>query len=69
MFPELGAADQESAVPGSRKLVVGKYVLEYEIDTYGVNITSISYGSRIEPVDEKEDNFDFEDNCTVGPRM
>lgn len=42
------------------RLVVGDYVLDYDIRDDGVAITSIRHSRQQDPDLEKDDDFDFE---------
>lgn len=58
-FPEMGSEREGLPLPGMRRLVVGAYLLDYEITRSGVSIVSIRHSRQSPlPVDPHED---FED--------
>jgi plasmid stabilization system protein ParE len=59
-FPKIGHEKTSLPVEGSMRLVVGDYVLDYDLDGEGVAITSIRHGRQQDPDLEKDDDFDFE---------
>jgi plasmid stabilization system protein ParE len=59
-FPELGRRKDGLPIEGSMRLVVGDYVLDYDLDDGVVAITAIRHGRQLDPDLEKDDDFDFE---------
>jgi plasmid stabilization system protein ParE len=59
-FPELGRRIEALPVEGSMRLVVGDYVLDYDLDDDVVAITTIRHGRQLDPDLAKDDDFDFE---------
>ncbi|ORE98546.1 type II toxin-antitoxin system RelE/ParE family toxin [Aurantimonas sp. 22II-16-19i] len=59
-FPLMGAGDAHALVPGSRRLVIGDYVMTYEIIKDVIAITSIRHGRMAPNMPEIDDDFDFE---------
>lgn len=59
-FPRMGPQADPSPVPGSRRLVVGDYVLDYDFDGPTVSITAIRHGRMAPPPPASEPDFDYE---------
>lgn len=59
-FPKIGHEKTSLPVAGSLRLVVGDYILDYDLDDEGVAITAIRHGRQQDPDLEKDDDFDFE---------
>jgi plasmid stabilization system protein ParE len=63
-FTDIGSANMEFPVPKLRRLVVGEYLLDYEIGTNEINILAIRHGRQLPLNIEVESSFDFEDLVT-----
>jgi plasmid stabilization system protein ParE len=61
-FPLMGFEKSGLPVPGVRSLVVGTYVLDYEIAGNDLLILAIRPGQVPEPSLEADDDFDYEAN-------
>jgi plasmid stabilization system protein ParE len=59
-FPYIGA-EKPLPVPGLRRLVMGDYVLDYEIRDGEVHILNMRHGRQNDPDLEGEPDFDYED--------
>ena len=59
-FPEIGQRKEALPIEGSMRLVVGDYILDYDILDDGIAITSIRHSRQLDPDLEKDDDFDFE---------
>lgn len=59
-FPMMGPESDEGPVPGTRQLVVGDYVLTYEISDDLIEILAIRHGRMRAPPPEFDADFDFE---------
>lgn len=59
-FPSLGSLAEEGLVPGTRRLVVGDYVLFYEVSGVTVAILAIRHGRMQAPSPAAEPDFDYE---------
>jgi len=60
-FPELGRDIERLPVEGARRLVVGNYVLDYDVAGDEITILSIRHGQQIEMDPDLDDDFDFEE--------
>jgi plasmid stabilization system protein ParE len=60
-FTDIGAANTEFPVPGLRRLVVGDYLIDYEMGADEINILAIRHGRQSPPTIEVGSSFDFED--------
>lgn len=59
-FPKIGHEKTSLPVEGVMRLVVGDYILDYDLDDEGVAITTIRHGRQQDPDLEKDEDFDFE---------
>lgn len=59
-FPELGRRNEALPVEGSMRLVVGDYILDYDLADGIVAIAAIRHGRQLDPYLSKDDDFDFE---------
>ncbi len=59
-FSELGFAKEGLPVPGMRRLIVGNYLLDYEISGDAVLVLAIRHGRQKPPDITLDDDFDFE---------
>ena len=59
-FPRLGARADESPVPGSRRLVLGDYVINYDLNEDGIAITAIRHGRMQPDAPDPDEDFDHE---------
>ena len=59
--PELGRDIERMPVEGARRLVIGNYVLDYDVADDEITILSIRHGRQIEVDPDFDDDFDFED--------
>lgn len=57
-FPEIGF--QPSPVKGSRRLIAGDYVIDYDIGRDGIDITAIRHGRQLDESPSIDDDFDYE---------
>ncbi len=62
-FPLMGFEKSGLPIPGVRSLVVGAYVIDYEITGDDLLILAIRPGQVPEPSLETEDDFDYEDDA------
>lgn len=68
-FPELGLESERLPVPGSRRLVIGDYLLDYEVMEGEVVILSVRHHRQQPIAPEIEDDFDYEDpDNPIGPK-
>jgi len=59
-FPELGRRKETLPVEGSMRLVVGDYILDYDLTGATVSITAIRHARQQDPDLAKDEDFDFE---------
>ena len=59
-FPFMGSIDEDYLVPPSRRLVVGEYVLTYDVAGDTESITSIWHGRMGAHVRDIDEDVDFE---------
>jgi plasmid stabilization system protein ParE len=59
-FNGLGAASQELPLANLRRLIVGDYLIDYEIGANQISIVAIRHGRQLPPTFDIESNFDFE---------
>ncbi len=59
-FPEMGAESPEMPVPGVRRLVMGSYLVDYEIKDKVIIILAIRHGRQRPPGLPVDPDFDFE---------
>ncbi|GGE23633.1 hypothetical protein GCM10011390_48820 [Aureimonas endophytica] len=64
-FPLIGATACDSLVPGSRRLVVGPYVLTYDVRAETVEVAAIRHGRMQDPGPKVEDDFDYEAEASM----
>lgn len=60
-FPEVGRPSP-LPLPGLRRLVVGDYVLEYDLTPDAVEIIMIRHGRQQEPIIAEDPSINFEDD-------
>src|SRR5271157_4192879 len=58
-FGELGFAKEGLPIPGMRRLIVGNYLLDYEISGDVILVVAIRHGRQKPPDMAVEDDFDF----------
>jgi plasmid stabilization system protein ParE len=58
-FPHIGA-EKPLPIPGLRRLVMGDYILDYEIRAGEVHILNMRHGRQNDPDLEDEPDFDYE---------
>ena len=58
-FPALGRGIGHLPIPGMHRLIVGDYVLDYDVNEEEVVILAIRHG-RQQPPEEPEPDFDYE---------
>ncbi|WP_420962774.1 type II toxin-antitoxin system RelE/ParE family toxin [Brucella sp. IR073] len=60
-FPEMGKGIERLPVPGSNRLIVGDYLLDYDLTDGEVTVLSIRHGQQ-QPLapDAADDDFDYE---------
>jgi plasmid stabilization system protein ParE len=68
-FNEMGFESEELPIPGMRRLIVGDYLLDYEILESEIHIVAIRHGRQLPPTIGVEQDFDFEVDMyeTPGP--
>jgi plasmid stabilization system protein ParE len=59
-FPKMGREKESLPIEGSMRLVVGDYIMDYDLDGDVVAISSIRHGRQQDPDLAKDDDFDFE---------
>ena len=59
-FPLMGPPDEHALVPQARRLVVGDYVMTYDVVGDLVAITSIRHGQMAPAQPDLDDDLDFE---------
>jgi plasmid stabilization system protein ParE len=59
-FPRIGHEKTSLPIEGAMRLVVGDYILDYDLDDEGVAITAIRHGRQQDPDLDKDEDFDFE---------
>ena len=59
-FGELGFAKEGLPIPGMRRVIVGNYLLDYEISGDVVLVVAIRHGRQMPPDMTLDDDFDFE---------
>jgi plasmid stabilization system protein ParE len=59
-FGELGFAKEGLPIPGMRRLIVGNYLLDYEISDGVILVVAIRHGRQMPPDMTSDDDFDFE---------
>jgi plasmid stabilization system protein ParE len=59
-FPDLGLGIESLPIPGSRRLIVGDYLLDYDLIDEAVVIVSVRHGQQMPPTSEVEEDFDYE---------
>jgi plasmid stabilization system protein ParE len=57
-YPEIGF--QPSPAKGSRRLVVGDYVIDYDVGPEAIDITAIRHGRQSDSDDQFDDDSDYE---------
>lgn len=69
-FPEMGKTFDRLPIPGSHRLVVGDYLLDYDVSDGAVVILSIRHGQQQPLAPDVEDDFDYEEGAAkpAGPR-
>jgi plasmid stabilization system protein ParE len=63
-FPELGRGIERLPIPGSHRLVVGDYLLDYDLINEEVVILSIRHGQQKPPTSQVDDDYDYEKEST-----
>lgn len=63
----MGFEKEGLPVSGSRSLVVGNYVLDYDLHGEGVYVTAIRPGQKPEIALEVTENFDYEEDGALPP--
>lgn len=59
-FPQMGFEKEGLPIRGTRALVVGDYILDYEINGEDVTITAIRPGQKPDVAIEVSEDFDYE---------
>lgn len=59
-FPDLGRSIEGLPVPGMHRLVVGDYLLDYDVTSEDVVILSIRHGRQQPLTEDIDDDFDYE---------
>ncbi len=65
-FPEMGRGIERLPVPGSLRVVIGEYLLDYDIDDGLVLIVNIRHGAQQRLSPDVDDDFDYE-TCAPDP--
>jgi len=63
-FPKMGRQKAALPVKGSMRLVVGDYILDYDLNDDIIDIVSIRHGRQQDPDLIVEDDFDYEADVT-----
>ncbi|WP_163271439.1 type II toxin-antitoxin system RelE/ParE family toxin [Chelativorans alearense] len=63
-FPELGRGIESLPISGSHRLVVGDYLLDYDLVDGDVVIVSIRHGQQKPLTQETDEDFDYEDGAS-----
>ncbi|TIQ37414.1 MAG: type II toxin-antitoxin system RelE/ParE family toxin [Mesorhizobium sp.] len=66
-FPEMGKTFDRLPIPGSHRLVVGDYLLDYDLTDDEVVILSIRHCQQQPLTPEIEDDFDYEAGAAKPP--
>lgn len=67
-FPDMGLGIERLPVPGSRRLIVGDYLLDYDVVDNEIIIVSVRHGQQQPLLPEIDDDFDYEANTGKAPR-
>lgn len=59
-YPLMGPVAEDELIPGTRRLVVGDYVLSYSAANDPVEIYAIRHGRMQEPRPDVAEDFDYE---------
>lgn len=59
-FPDIGLGSGRLPVPGARRLIVGDYVLDYELSDDIITVLAIRHGRQQPPDIEPDEDFDYE---------
>jgi plasmid stabilization system protein ParE len=59
-FPMMGSASDEGPIPATRRLIVGEYVLTYQVSSELIEILAIRHGRMQAPSPDFDGDFDFE---------
>jgi plasmid stabilization system protein ParE len=59
-FPKMGREKDSLPIPGLMRLVVGDYVMDYDLNGEVVEIVSIRHGRQHDPDLAKDEDFDYE---------
>jgi plasmid stabilization system protein ParE len=62
-FPELGKGIERLPIPGSHRMVVGDYLLDYDLIDEEVVILSIRHGQQQPLTTQIDDDFDYEEDA------
>ncbi len=60
-FPRLGHENEELPIPGVRRVVMGDYLVDYEIRDDAIVILKVRHGQQKPPAVDLEDDFDYEE--------
>jgi len=60
LFPEIGRRKEALPIEGAMRLVVGDYILDYDLAADSVSITSIRHARQNDPDLAYDADFDFE---------
>jgi plasmid stabilization system protein ParE len=60
-FPNIGIESEGHPVPGVRRLIVGDYLLDYEIVGDEVHVVAARHGRQSPPTPEIDPDFDYEE--------
>jgi len=66
-FKNLGFESDELPVPGMRRLIVGDYLLDYEVGKDEIHIVAIRHGRQLPPDVRLEEDYDYEDDFSPKP--
>lgn len=60
-FPAMGRGIEQLPVPGSHRLVVGDYLIDYDVSDDQLVIVSIRHGQQQPPPPEPDEDYDYEE--------
>ena len=60
-FTNIGFESEELPVPGMRRLIVGDYLLDYEVGENEIHIVAVRHGRQLSPDVRLEEDFDYEE--------
>lgn len=60
-FDRIGFESEELPVPGMRRIIVGQYLVDYEIRDREIRIVAVRSGRQLPPSLERDYDYDYED--------